>query len=166
MAKAKRRSRRNLDAKVRIKDYLRGRTIRSPALSLKTSEIAKALAMDQQRTWRTLNELHDEDVVDRVPRKRGGIKYLKEDRTGKAFFPPDDAQRKFEEYVEQLIELVRANPSLLTILGCTLNDIQKLTDLSQLDEYNSLINTLTSNGIRTNLSTLSWQTMAVRWWLK
>jgi len=153
------------DTKTRIADYLKRRSIRSLATSVKTSEIADSLHLEKELAWRTLDSLHEEDAVERYPKKRGGIKYLKEDKTGKAFFPPDDAERKLGECAEELVELVQRNPRLLTVLGCNLNDITDLTNLSRLAEYNRYVNKLTGYGVKTGLSTLSWQTMAVRWWL-
>ena len=152
------------DIKAMVTDFLRKCLALAPDTALRTSEIANGLGLENPRTWQTLDELHALHLVERYPKKRGGLKYLRHERTRKAYFPPDGAERIFSECVDQLLRLAKASPKILTILGCTLEDIQNL-DLSQLNVYNAWVGQLKRLGVNGSLSKLSWETIAVRWWL-
>lgn len=147
-----------------IIDLLEKRVARTQATALRTSEIAKGVGIDDPQAWRTLNDLNAEHAVERYPRKGRSIRYIKHDRTGKPFFPPDGTEQIFARCVEQLYELAQTAPQILVILRTTLVDIKSL-DLSQLDVYNAWVHRLEMHGMSGRLSTLSWQTMAIRWWL-
>lgn len=152
-------------AKKLVKDYLVRRSIRTPKLALPTPSIARAVGLSSEKTWQTLDRMYDEDTVDRWPTlEEKPTKYLRDSITGKAYFPVKPAQHALQSRVSRLVQLAITSPIILTILGCTIDDIRRLSDLNDLEQYNIYVIALQHNGIAT-LPLLQWRTKAIRWWL-
>jgi len=153
-------------AKNRIIQLLRRQQRRSPELALTTPVIADVLGYGK-RTWRLLDILYDEDIVDRSPAlNEKPVKYLRDSITGKTYFPQTPAVNAFLKRVSRLAQLALSSPNVLQILGCTLNDIRGLSNLGDdLKQYNTYIITLRHHNIARDLPLLQWRRKPVKWWL-
>jgi hypothetical protein len=155
-------------AKNRIVHLLLRQQRRTPKLALTTPVIAKTLGYSGTRTWRLLDMLYDENTVDRSPSTdERPVRFLRDSITTRTYFLRRPALNAFLEHVSGLTRFVLSHPIALQVLGCSLDDIRRLSNLgADLKRYNRYIITLRRRNITRDLPLLQWRRKAVRWWLR
>ncbi len=154
-----------LAAELLIENYLKRRTIRSRRLAVTTTNIALAVKMPNDKTWRTLEKMHEKNKVDRTPTKGSRKHYLLNNITWQRYYGRN-MERIFLQCAADLLRYATADPSILKLLNCTLADIRSLVSVfTDVDRYNRYIATLANKGVVTALPRLLWRSDPISWWL-
>ena len=162
----KRRRKGRINAELRIENYLTRRTIRSLATAVTTTNIASAVNLPNDKTWRTLDTMCGKNIVNRYPSKKTGRRHFLMNSITRQRYYGRSMRRLFAEFVQELLKRAIATASILAVLECTLDDIKSLTDLGRdLGRYNAYLTTLRNSGLVMRLPRLLWRSDAIRWWL-
>lgn len=149
-----------------IENYLRRRIIQSQRIAVTTSNIAFALGLAKDKTWRILTKMYNKKIIDRSPKDKPWS-FLVNTDTNERYYTIQEKQDAFTEVIQQLRWRTQTSPSLLTIFGCTINDVNNLKEYHKdLETYNGYVITLSNKGLITGLPLLVWRSAPIVWWLR